>query len=326
MSQKKLNRFKYIEAFSAVMSTGSVSAAALRLGVSQPAVSQLIKKFENAVGVPLFIRKNGVIYPTARAENLRDDVEDLLNQLDKIQMQLNFGGAKTMSSVRFSASISLTNEVLPNLLHEMHKQKPKTSFYVSSLPRVSMIRAILEGSVDFALTNRALGHSSIICRHLMAAKEVCVMPITHPLAKKSKLKLKDLNNQKILMTSRTDPSYDYHRELLHKNGVRYQKLLESPMTSMSLSMVDSFNALSINNALMAELVCSRDPCLTWRCLDGVDRSTDFFLCMPPWLSESSTESLVADSFYQSLDEVINKLDLNGLLLRVKNGISKNNSA
>ena len=82
----KINRFKYIEAFSEVVTCGSVSAAAKKLGVSQPAVSQLIKKLEEAVGVPLFVRRNGLISPTDRATSLRDDVEQLLTQLDKIQI------------------------------------------------------------------------------------------------------------------------------------------------------------------------------------------------------------------------------------------------
>ena len=71
----KINRFKYIEAFSEVVACGSVSAAAKKLGVSQPAVSQLIKKLEEAVGVPVFVRRNGLIFPTDRAGSLRDDLE-----------------------------------------------------------------------------------------------------------------------------------------------------------------------------------------------------------------------------------------------------------
>ena len=104
---QKINRFKYIEAFSEVISSGSVSAAAKNLGVSQPAVSQLIKKLENAVGVPLFIRRNGLIFPTARADSLRDDVEQLLTQLDKIQMQLNFGRSNELmlNTLIFTASL-----------------------------------------------------------------------------------------------------------------------------------------------------------------------------------------------------------------------------
>ena len=50
----KINRFKYVEAFSEVISCGSVSAAAKKLGISQPAVSQLIKKLEKAFRFVIF--------------------------------------------------------------------------------------------------------------------------------------------------------------------------------------------------------------------------------------------------------------------------------
>ena len=75
----KINRFKYIEAFSEVVSHGSVSAAAKKLGVSQPAVSQLIKKLENSVGTPLFVRRNGLIFPTDRANSLRDGCRTIID-------------------------------------------------------------------------------------------------------------------------------------------------------------------------------------------------------------------------------------------------------
>ena len=180
----KINRFKYIEAFSEVVSCGSVSAAAKKLGVSQPAVSQLIKKLEESVGVPLFVRRHGLIFPTDRAKSLRDDVEQLLMQLDKIQMQLNFGRTDQviLNPLRFSASLSVVNEILPSVISTMHTKNPDMLFYVNSLPIVSMSQAIRRGNVDFALSIRKIEHSSIISKKLLSAREVCIMPKSHPLA------------------------------------------------------------------------------------------------------------------------------------------------
>ncbi|MDP6190696.1 MAG: LysR family transcriptional regulator, partial [Gammaproteobacteria bacterium] len=226
MSQtQKINRFKYIEALSAVISCGSISAAAKQLNVSQPAVSQLIKKLEDSVGVPLFVRRNGVIYPTARAESLRDDVDDLLLQLDKVQMQLNLSRSSTISSVRFTASMSIVNELLPKMLAQLHKQKPSISFYVNSLPLASMTKAVMDGNVDFSITTKPLNNANIVTKQLVSAREVCVLPIAHPLAQKKKLSIRDLKNQKMMMTSRTDNSYDQHRKLFHNHRVQYKKLL-----------------------------------------------------------------------------------------------------
>lgn len=308
----KINRFKYIEAFSEVVSHGSVSAAAKKLGVSQPAVSQLIKKLEESVGVPLFVRRNGLIFPTDRANSLRDDVEQLLMQLDKIQMQLNFGRGEglILSPLRFSASLSVVNEILPRVISTMHNKKPDMLFYVNSLPIANMSQAIRSGNVDFALSIREIQHASIISKKLLSAREVCVMPKKHRLAAKSTLSVYDIHNEKMIMASRTDPSYETHRALLYKHKIRYQKILESPFSTLSMAMIPDLNALSINNVLIAELVCQHNNLLTWRYVDEFVDCTDFYLSMPPWLNESPTEGLFLASFRESLKVITQKLNIN----------------
>ena len=310
MSQtQKINRFKYIEAFSAVISCGSISAAAKHLGVSQPAVSQLIKKLEDSVGVPLFVRRNGVIYPTARAESLRDDVDDLLMQLDKIQMQLNFGRTSTMSTVRFSANMSITNELLPTILAHLHQSKPSISFYVNSLPVANMAKSIMDGNVDFSLSTKALNHANIVSKKLISAREVCVLPRTHTLATKEKLSIRDLKNQKMMMTSRTDSAYDQHRKLFHNHRVQYRKLLESPFATLSMAMLAQLDALSINNVLIAHLVCQHNDQITWRPIEEFDHETHFYLSMPPWLEGTPTEQFILDSLKCVITPIAETLDL-----------------
>lgn len=311
VNNQKINRFKYIEAFSEVISSGSVSAAAKNLGVSQPAVSQLIKKLENAVGVPLFIRRNGLIFPTARADSLRDDVEQLLTQLDKIQMQLNFGRSSelTLNPLRFTASLSFINEMMPMVIAHIHNLKPEMLFYVNSLPAAGMTQALLGGNVDFALNTKQLDHANIINKKLFSAREVFVMPANHPLAVKSKLSLKDIDNEKMILSSRTDPSYETHRALLYNHRVRFQKILESPFSTLSLSMIPQLQALSITNVLIAELVCQHNDDITWRYVDEFTHETDFYLSMPPWLHDSTTEKLVLSSFKDCLKETTDKLDI-----------------
>jgi DNA-binding transcriptional LysR family regulator len=307
----KINRFKYIEAFSEVVACGSVSAAAKKLGVSQPAVSQLIKKLEEAVGVPLFVRRNGLIFPTDRAGSLRDDVEQLLVQLDKIQMQLNFGRSNelTLNPLRFSASLSVVNEILPRVISHIHSTKPDMLFYVNSLPIANMSQAIRRGNVDFTLSTRQIDHANIISKKLLSAREVCVMPKSHSLTTKKTLSVDDINNEKMIMASRTDPSYEHHRALLYQHKIRYQKVLESPFSTLSMAMIPELNALSINNVLIAELVCQHNERLTWRYVDEFNHQTDFYLSMPPWLNESTTENLFLVSFRESLMEITQKLGI-----------------
>ncbi|WBU56292.1 LysR family transcriptional regulator [Paracoccus sediminicola] len=68
---------RQIEAFNAVMKGGSISKAAETLFVSQPAVSKMIRAFEDACGFKLFVRASSRIRPTAEARRLFMETEKL---------------------------------------------------------------------------------------------------------------------------------------------------------------------------------------------------------------------------------------------------------
>ena len=59
--------FRQLEIFRAVMDTGSATAAARLLGLSQPAVSRQLMQLETEVGLDLFARERGKLIPTAHA-------------------------------------------------------------------------------------------------------------------------------------------------------------------------------------------------------------------------------------------------------------------
>ena len=75
--------YRQLEAFVAVLETGSVTRAAERLHISQPALSQLISNFESDLGYPMFRRSGGRLAPTAEAELLRDEVQSALAAVER---------------------------------------------------------------------------------------------------------------------------------------------------------------------------------------------------------------------------------------------------
>ena len=295
----RIRRLKYIEAFSAVISTGSISAAARQLGVSQPAVSQLIKKLEAAVGAPLFVRRNGAIFPTGRAENLREDAIELLAKLDRFQTQLNYRETNLLSTIRMTATLSITNEILPSVISEIHRRSPQTKFYVSSIPLKAMIDSLTQSHVDFAFHTRPLDHPQIRNDKLAEVRQVAVMPRTHPLAKRAELSIDDIRGCKLVGLTRNDPSYQYYSELWQRHKVPTHHILQSPFASLSMQMVHTFQALSFNNELMAQSACAKDANLTWRTVAGIDQVTPFYVALTDWNFGRETHKLIRDCFAAS---------------------------
>src|SRR5260370_38036173 len=76
-------RLRHIEVFNAVMQTGSVSAAARLINITQPAVSRTLQHAELQLGFALFQRARGRLTPTNEALALFPHIEKLFEQLDE---------------------------------------------------------------------------------------------------------------------------------------------------------------------------------------------------------------------------------------------------
>ncbi|KKB12533.1 hypothetical protein VE25_06280 [Devosia geojensis] len=308
---RNIRRLKYIEAFSAVILTGSISAAARQLNMSQPAVSQLISNLEKSVGVSLFVRRNGAIFPTHRAEALHDDARDLLALIDRIEMHLKPRTDKLLSHIRISATVSFMNEILPLLLAEVHRHHPKGNYSVVSHPVDEMTNAVAEGQVDFAFHTRPLEHANIVNLLQCEVPQVCVMHVDHPLAQFERIELSQINGHDVIWPSRRDPYFQYYRDLFSRNRLNCRNALQSPFASFSIRMTEMLNALSFNNALMASIVCQKTQGLVWRPVIGIDARTKFYLSFPEVLAGTETQNLMQRSFAAVTADAVAELEWAG---------------
>ena len=78
-------RLRHIEVFHAIKQAGSISKAAVLLGVSQPAASKVLQHAESSLGFKLFERVKGRLLPTAEAELLYVEVAKLNSGLDQLR-------------------------------------------------------------------------------------------------------------------------------------------------------------------------------------------------------------------------------------------------
>lgn len=299
-SPNRIRRLKHIEAFSAVIANGSISGAARQLGVSQPAVSQLIKSLEDAIGAPLFVRRNGAIFPTSRAESLREDAIELLSHLDRFQAQLSHQKTGHLSTIRISASMSITSDLLPAVLSDLSDRNQDVKYYVSSVPLSSMVTSLVQGHIDFAIHTRRLEHPTLHNDLLVEAPQVAIMTEDHPLARKEMLEVQDFNGTRIITSTKSDPSYHYFEKLWRQQNISTQTVLQSPFASFAIQMVDPMRAITFNNELIAKVVVGRIPGLVIRPVSGLTQLTPYYLACAEWQYGSDTHDLLRASFLQAV--------------------------
>ena len=125
-----------------VVDTGSITAAAQRLGVTQSAVSHLLDKLRGITGDVLFAKSGRGIVATARAEALAARARTLLEELERFAHSDNFDPAQWRSTVTIAANDFQRDALLPALMQRLRQAAPRLSLRVipSDVPTPEMLR------------------------------------------------------------------------------------------------------------------------------------------------------------------------------------------
>ncbi|WP_313388320.1 LysR family transcriptional regulator, partial [Achromobacter aegrifaciens] len=107
---------RQLEAFAAVMSTGSVTAAGRLLGRSQPAISRLLQELEAEIGYPLFARSGPRVTPTEQGFLLYDDVERALAGMQQIRSRADEIARGQAQPLLMAATSALAAGLVPDAL------------------------------------------------------------------------------------------------------------------------------------------------------------------------------------------------------------------
>ncbi|KWR92186.1 LysR substrate-binding domain-containing protein [Cupriavidus sp. IDO] len=180
----KMN-LRQIEVFRAVMLTGSISGASKLLYVSQPAISRLMSHTEQRLGLELFRRTKGRLYPTPEARRLLGEVNVVYEGIERVNEIAEDLAANRTGSLRITCSPNLGQTVLPRAIASFRAAHPAVRVVVRTQIPGNMLRALLSGQVDLAVSNMPLAHPNLEARLLVKNAIVALVPVGHRLATRS---------------------------------------------------------------------------------------------------------------------------------------------
>ena len=184
-----------LKVFDEVMSERSLTRAAHHLALTQPAVSNALRRLREALGDELLVRQGRSLEPTARAQELWPAVRDALHRLQTALMPSIFEPAKASTTFVLTMADATAAELMPPLVDVITAQAPDVSLRVVPLTTRDPRRLLDEGQADLAignfpavmadLTARAQAGEAVSFLHhrLFHGDYVCVMRRQHPLAK-----------------------------------------------------------------------------------------------------------------------------------------------
>lgn len=166
----------------AIYEERSVSGAARKLGMSQPAVSVALNKLRIALADPLFVRTARGMEPTPRAATLIKPTRDILQRLQNdVLASEQFNPAST--DRRFTLALSDIGEMtfLPRLLERLRRDAPGASICSVSMDPAGLQLALEQGEVDLAVGYYPdLKNRNLFQQRLFSHSFVCLLSATHP--------------------------------------------------------------------------------------------------------------------------------------------------
>lgn len=183
---------RQLEAFRALMLTGTTVQAAAMLGMTQPAVSRLVSDLEYHAGLDLFARSKGRLRPTPEAEMLFRELERTFVGLDYLGNFIK-GLKRYSGTVNTLSTMPIAHGVLPTVINRFRAMQPDAVVSVKTVLSRDVRSWLDTQQFDIALTNYPVDYPASATAELARSSGVCIMPIAHPLSSKERISASDLN-------------------------------------------------------------------------------------------------------------------------------------
>lgn len=180
MTDIKTTDLNLLKALDALIETRSVTRAAERLGLTQPAVSGMLTRLREMFDDPLFVRTQRGILPTPRAEALALPLRRALSEIEGLLAPDRFDPLKATETIAIAATDYAQKAVVLPLMSILRREAPNMRLSVRPVDRAGLATQMELGDVHMALITPDMAQGAMRSRKLFDETYVCVMRCDHP--------------------------------------------------------------------------------------------------------------------------------------------------
>ena len=173
--------------------------ASAKVFVSQPALSMQIKKLEETLGVEIFERDKQNFLITPVGAEIIKKAEIILQESEEIKMIAKNSKDPHKGEIRIGAFPTVASYFLPNFVKNIHKKFPHLKIFLIEAKSDELIAKLKNGELDFCLLAMPIADDSLIGEKIFSEKFLLATPKGHPFSKKSKIQIKELKNQELML-------------------------------------------------------------------------------------------------------------------------------
>jgi DNA-binding transcriptional LysR family regulator len=241
---------RQLEVFRAIMRTGSVTDAARLLNVSQPSVSKVIRHAEAQIGVRLFKRIRGRLYPTPEAELLFPDADRVFRDLEALRHLANELRDGHAGLLRVAASSTTGATVLPQVVARFRAVLPGVKVVFHVLPAAEVRDLIVAHEIELGLTVSPVTGPGVRVQSIGSTEMVCILPRGHPLAQLRAVGPADLVPYPLVSFNANTYFGHILDEAYRSQGMLWRTTLEVNMSLPAIALVRRGVGVALVDALI----------------------------------------------------------------------------
>jgi DNA-binding transcriptional LysR family regulator len=230
---------RQVEAFRAVMLSGSVTAAARVMGVTQPAVSRLLRDLQANLRMALFEKRGTGLVPNAAATALYAEVERSFVGLDRITAAAEEIRTRRTGMLRIAALPALANGFMPRFAGRFLADRPHLDLTFFGVISPLVIDWVLNLQCDLGFAEVPIAHAGLPTIPMPLLPRVAVLPEGHSLCAKATLRPRDFEGETFISLTPATAGRHATDAVFATHGVSRLLRVETHLSEIICGLVSS---------------------------------------------------------------------------------------
>ena len=244
---------RQIEIFHAVMKTGTVTEAADRLGITQPAVTASLKQIEASIGFNLFHRRGGRLHPTSEARILYGEAERIQDSLEVFRKLGDRLKDDLTSHLRIATPPAISHSLVPEAVAAFFRQPTDCLIDVTTRHHEQILEDISgpAGQNNLGITFGLDDRPGIGSLAMGMASIVALVPRSSPLADHDVLTIDKLAQTPLVGTFAGEPLGDAVERLMLDAGITADYMVRAHNHSVAANLASKGVGTAIIDSVTA---------------------------------------------------------------------------
>lgn len=273
---------KHAQYMLTVLKEGSITAAAKKLYISQPSLSQMIKLVENTLGTPIFNRTTDPITLTYAGEKYIEAAKKILTINANLIKEIDEINHEEHGTIKLGIPVQRAMQVMPYVLPRFHARYPHVKLDVRESGSANTEAAVLDGTVDLACLTTYPKHEEL--NYILIEEEELVLLTSRnsQLAKRipsgTSISITEAKNEKFISSKVGHSVRDTQDRLFVTYDIQPEILMETSSIEVGKRTAIACDAVMICPINYIEMTPELYPSCCVYPIKGIEQRRSFYVC------------------------------------------------